>query len=96
MDKNVASILLDTFVRQLRALSYRELCELLRSPLCKEVSGPDGKPYQIESEALWDDPRKENGALRVIISIDHGTVLASLRPLTSSFLIAPDGTFVGE
>jgi len=96
MDKNVASTLLDTVVGQLRTLSYKELRGLLRNPQCKEVLGPDRKPYQIEWEAHWDDPREENGALRVIISIDDGTFLAALHPLSTSFIIAPDATFVGE
>jgi hypothetical protein len=96
MDKKVASALLDTFVGQLRRLSYQELSRLLQNPQCKEISGPDGEAYQIEWEAHWDNPRTESRVLRVIITIDDGSFLASLRPLTSSFLIAPDGTLLGE
>lgn len=95
MDKSVASMLLDTFIGQLRPLPYEELTRLLRNPQCKEMAGSDGKPYQIEWEAHWDDLRG-TGNLRVIVSIDDGTFRASLRPMTASFIMAPDGTFVGE
>jgi hypothetical protein len=96
MDKKIATILLDGFVRQLRTTPYKDLCGLLRNPQCKEVSGPDGKPYQVEWEAFWDDPREQGGALRVIVSIDDGTFFASLSPFSTSFILTPDGTFVGE
>jgi len=96
MDKQIASVLLDTFLNQLRECSYTELCARIRDPQCNEVSGPDGRSYQIEWEALWDHPKNTGGDLRIIVSIDDGTLRAALRPMTRSFIIAPDGSLVGE
>lgn len=96
MDQKVAALILDAFAQQLRTLSYNDLCALRKNPQCKEVSGPDDKPYQVEWEAHWDDPRQDTGTLLVIVSIDDGAFRTSLRPMTASFLMAPDGTFVGE
>jgi hypothetical protein len=45
---------------------------------------------------MWDDPRKVGSDLRVIAGIDDGTFLAAFSPLTASFIITPDGDFVGE
>jgi hypothetical protein len=96
MDKQIASVLLDAFLNQLRKRSYAELCARIRDPQCKEVSAPDGRAYQIEWEAHWDHPKNTGGDLRVIVSIDDGTLRAALRPITRSFIIAPDGSLVGE
>lgn len=96
MDKAIASVVLDDFVRELRKRKYGELCELIGAPQCEEKCGQDGKAYQVEFEAFWDDPRMRGRNLRVIVSIDDGTFRASLRPITRSFIMAQDGTFVGE
>jgi hypothetical protein len=42
---------------------------------------------------VWDD--RTGGDLRVIGSIDDGGWRA-FRPLSSDFIVRPDGTFVGE
>ena len=34
--------------------------------------------------------------LRVIVTIDDGTFRAAFRPITKGFIVAPDGSFVGE
>ncbi len=96
MDKALASILLDAFVHRLRKRKYSELCEFLGAPECEEVWGPDGKAYQVEFEAHWDDPRNRGRNLRVIVTIDDGTFRAAFRPITKGFIVAPDGSFVGE
>lgn len=49
--------------------------------------------YQGEVQVFWDD--KPNGAIRVMASIDDGGWRAFV-PLTADFILAPDGTFVGE
>jgi hypothetical protein len=58
-----------------------------------EVTGESGAEYQLEIQSFWDD--KPNGDLRVCVSIDDGG-LRAYSPLTDSFIIAPDGSFVGE
>ena len=96
MDKVIASSLLESFVDSLRGRKYSDLCKLIGEANCQEIAGPDRKTYQLEFEAFWDDPRKAGGNLRIITSIDDGTFWASFRPITKSFIMAPDGSFVGD
>ncbi len=95
MDEQIASVLLDAAISELRGRSYPELCALIGDPQCKEVPGPDEKAYQIEFEAHWDDPRRRGENVRVVISIDDGTLGAAFRPTTRAFIMASDGAFVG-
>ena len=60
-----------------------------------EITARSGKPYQLEFQALWDDPKRPNGVLRIAGAIDDGG-LRVYTPVTDSFLIAPNGEFVGE
>jgi hypothetical protein len=96
MNKAVAGELLDNFVSQLRQRSYLQLSEHIGDPQCQQISGHDDNAYQIEFEAFWDDPRRAGHNLRVVASVDDGTFFGALRPITRSFIMAPDGSFVGE
>jgi len=78
-----------------RSRPYRDLVALVGNPRKLEVTAPSGTWYQIEIHALWDDPKKVNGVLRVAAAIDDGGTRAYV-PLTDSFLLAPSGEFVGE
>ena len=49
--------------------------------------------YQGEIRVFWD--AEPDGAIRVMASIDDGGWRAFV-PLTEDFILAPDGTFVGE
>lgn len=49
--------------------------------------------YQLESEVLWDG--NAGGDIRVLVAVDGGGVSA-FKPLTGDFILAPDGSFVGE
>ena len=58
-----------------------------------EETAASGTRYQGEVQVLWDD--KPDGAIRVMASIDDGGWRAFV-PLTADFILAPDGTFIGE
>lgn len=58
-----------------------------------EVTAESGTWYQGEVQMFWDD--KPDGAIRVMASIDDGGWRAFV-PLTDAFILAPDGTFIGE
>ena len=58
-----------------------------------EVVGPSGSQYQVEITGFWDD--RKAGNLRVIVTIDDGGWRAFM-PLTTGFIVGPDGSFVGE
>jgi hypothetical protein len=57
------------------------------------VKGKSGIEYQVEIVAFWDD--KPHGDLRVSGGVDDGGWRA-LHPLSDDFIMAPDGSFVGE
>jgi hypothetical protein len=84
--------LLAAKLAELRRRSYSDLLRLME-PEGLEVAGPSGVTYQLEVEAFWDDEPQRN--LRVLASIDDGGWRA-FHPLTDDFIVAPDGSFVGE
>jgi hypothetical protein len=72
MNKQVASALIDNAILDPRHRPHADSCAMIGDPQCREVDGSDGKQYQIEFEAYWDIPRKQNANVRVILSIDDG------------------------
>jgi hypothetical protein len=79
----------------LRQLSYDEL-QRLDTPIVRELVGESGSTYEIEIETFWDDRRKKT--LRVLLHIEPWWGWGWLIPkkLTTDFIIAPNGSFVGE
>jgi hypothetical protein len=96
MDKGEAKKILSEVLDEYRAMSNKELVDLIQSPLAFEKLGSSGAEFQIEIQAFWDEPSKEGGNLRVIASIDDGRFPFVFSPLTTDFIMRPDGTFVGE
>jgi hypothetical protein len=93
MNKQEAMEVLRAHLAPYRSESYAALQRLLGSPETTEVRGPSGTSYQIEVQAGWDD--RPGGNLRVVGGIDDGGWRAFV-PLSDSFIVAPDGSFVGE
>jgi hypothetical protein len=93
MNKEEARQLLETAVQELRTKSRAELEPLVSTPDVLSVQGKSGTTYQMEKQAVWDD--KKGHDLRILVSIDDGGWHA-LFPMTDSFIVAPDGSFVGE
>jgi hypothetical protein len=93
MDNGEAAAVLRGHLDGYRQRAYSELIGLRGRPQTAELRGASGSSYQVEVEVHWDD--KPGGAVRVLASIDDGG-LRSLRPITQDFILAPDGTFVGE
>ena len=92
VDKAEARQLLAAKIAELRRHSYSDLLRFIE-PEGLEVTGPSGATYQLEVEAFWDDKRSKH--LRVLASIDDGG-WSAFHPLTDDFIIAPDGSFIGE
>ena len=88
MDKVEATELLTAFVEDLQRKPYDELVRLIRDPVCMEVKGPSGTPYQIEYESFWDS--EPNRLLRIMASIDNGGLISAMFPITLSFLVDSD------
>ncbi len=95
MDKVEARTVLTAELAKYPQRSYEELSALIGAPSCFERRGPSGAEYQIEIEAMWDSTRP-NGNIRVLGSVDDGRFLAALSPICDGFIVAPDGSFVGE
>jgi hypothetical protein len=93
MNVSVARDLLLLELSAWRTRSYAELVKSIRHTHCAEATGVDGKRYQIEVEVFWDS--KPGGAVRVMGAIDDGGFRA-FRPHTEDFIMAPDGSFIGE
>ncbi len=93
MDSREARTILTEHLRRYRAMSYRDLQRLLKEQDCVEARGPSGVCYQVEIHAVWDD--RPGGSLRVFGHVDDGGLRAFFPP-TESFIVTPDGSFVGE
>ena len=84
-------------IRALRAESYDGLVSTFLNRSTHElVVAASGARYDIEVQAFWDVPGKP-GQLRVMVGVD--SLLMTRRPhaLTcQDFILASDGTFIGE
>jgi hypothetical protein len=92
MDRKEARKLLDLFVAALQARSYQEWQSLLGEAEVMEKTGPSGVTYQIEWEAFWD--ARAGGDIRVMVSIDDGSLARFILPLSTSFLVSPGGRII--
>lgn len=90
MDKDEARQVARERLEELRRQPYDELLELHEH---EERTGASGVEYQLEVRSFPDD--KSSGNLRVTVAIDDGGWRA-FAPLSDSFIVAPDGSFVGE
>jgi len=94
VDKQEARELAEGIANRLRRETYADLVDrFLDTPEVMEAVGATGTQYQVEVIAFWDD--KKNRDLRVIVNIDDRRLRAFM-PLTTDFIIAPDGSFIGE
>ncbi|MCX6923195.1 MAG: hypothetical protein NT154_08300 [Verrucomicrobia bacterium] len=95
MNKKEAHSILAEHLTGIRSRSYAELVSWMseRRNDTLEVVAPSGTRYCIEVQFFWDD--KPNGDVRVVGSIDDGGIRAFL-PVTDSFILSPEGRFVGQ
>lgn len=93
MNKEKARNVLILELAKYGQMSYEELCQLMKEPVIVHVEQPGSPWYQIEIQVFHDDPK--SGNIRVLGSIDDGG-WRSIIPLSEDFIMAPDGSFVGE
>ena len=93
MNKAEAKSLLSQELSLYRELPYAELFSLVDKIETLERTAPSGVTYQIEMQVFVDDVSLQT--LRVMGSIDDGGWRA-FAPLSDSFILSPDGSFVGE
>jgi hypothetical protein len=95
MNKVEARLVLSDCLARYRLLPYEELARRVSMghPHAEEIAPPSGTKYQLEVQFFCDG--KPNADVRVIASVDDGGIRA-LFPITESFIVSPDGRFVGE
>ena len=93
MSREIARAIVEDRLKVLRKLSYGELAKLVGQVFCDRITRPDGEEYQVETEARWD--RKTGGDIRVIVAAD-GPGASAFRPLTETFIMSANGSFLGE
>ena len=94
MDKHEGRELAEAFLDSLRSEPYDTLVSrYLDNPERREIPGAAGATYQVQVEAFWDGG--QSGDLRVMVAIDDGG-WRSFSPLCTDFIMAADGSFVGE
>ncbi len=87
-------MVLDGVAADLRREPYGKLvARYLHESDERTVVVESGVQYQVEVQAFWDG--RQPGNLRVIIAIDDGG-LRAFSPLSTDFIVASDGSFVGE
>ena len=85
----VPRTLLQAAMLEHETLSYAELAGRIGQVHAHTQRGTDGRTYQIEIEAEWDD--QPGGAVRVVGAIDDGSFRDFL-PLSAEFIVGPDGS----
>ena len=93
MNKDEAKTILERELSRYRGLAYSELLFLAGGSETFARPAPSGVTYQVEMQVFFDDEAGRN--LRVAGAIDDGGRRAFV-PLCDDFIMAPDGTFVGE
>ncbi len=92
MSNNSYRAIIEPFVFEYRARNYAYwLHHVSAEPIIIDGSAPDGTKYCIKIVASMDG--KPDGNIRVIISL-HDVSPQGFVPVTCSFIIAPDGSFV--
>ncbi len=94
MNTEEARKILDEIILEFRKLSYEELLRFQHEPDNREITGDSGALYQVETIVFLDNPK--NRTLRVAVAVFYGGGWREIFPLTDDFIIAPDGSYVGE
>jgi len=96
MRSDEAREILRDVIKDIKKETYDEIKKYFGSKgVCTRViEGHSGKKYNVEIQAFWD--HKPGMNIRVFISIDDGGWQRIICPITDDFIIAPDGSFIGE
>jgi hypothetical protein len=95
MDRDEAAVVAESVISRLRSMSYRALVDqFLDEVEVEEIVGPSGVTYQVEIQGRWDSGKPPD--LRMLVGVDDGGWRSSFSPVDRSFIMADDGSFVGE
>jgi hypothetical protein len=76
-----------------RAMTYESLASKVDTCEMEESVGASGTKYSVQVSVFWDG--RTGGDVRVICAVDDGG-LSAIFPKSDDFIMAPDGSFVGE
>ena len=93
MDKVEASRIADKDLEYYRRLSYEEIASKRGTQEAFERTSESGEPYQIEFDFIDED--SESGNIRVWAMVSYSW-WTDFSPVSSDFIMAPDGSFIGE
>ena len=93
MDKNEARAIAEKDLEFYRAMSYEEIARKIGNAASFERVSEKGEKYQIEFDFFYDG--FEETDIRVVGMVSY-SLWTDFSPVSSDFIIAPDGTFVGE
>jgi hypothetical protein len=95
MDKTEARQVLGEHLKGYRTCSHSDLSALVESKHVDALTAKaaSGKEYHLEFSFFWDG--KPAGDVRVVGSVCDGGWRCYF-PLTESFILSPEGVFVGE
>jgi len=85
----------DDFLAELRAYDFESLGRRIGEPEWRQIDVTDGITYRAQAQVFWDDDLERRN-LRVMVAVDDRSQRFIIRPITRDFIIAPDGSFVGE
>ena len=94
MDREEALNLLNAKLDDYRKMSYADLAAKIGHEEFPEVVGPSGTEYQIEIHVIWD--HKPDGDVRVMGTIDDGTLRGAFRPVCEDLIVRPDRLATSE
>jgi hypothetical protein len=96
VDRREAASVAQAIVSELREVPYEQLIDRFLDEIeTREVAAPSGTEYQAEIHAFWDMPGVQTN-LRVIVGVDDGSFRGAFSPVARSFVVAPDGSIVGD
>jgi hypothetical protein len=95
ISREVARGIIEQRLKHLRQVPYAELVKRRGEAHFECIPGAPGREYRVETRVIWDRPKKKNN-LRVLVSVAGGGVSVFSRPMLDDFILAPDGSFVGE
>ncbi len=93
MEKEEATKIIEDKLSEMRKLHYSELVEKIGEQETFEGKTQTGEPYQIEVDFFFDNEKEKT--LRVTAMISY-SFITNFSPVTSDFIIAPNGKFIGE
>lgn len=95
MDKAEAQNLMTESLAPHRAQSYAELASQVGAVSAFQTKGPSGTEYNVEIMIVWNTPGVKAN-IRVTAFVDDGRWPSWFFSKGGGFIMAPDGSFVGE